>query len=173
MLAALVAEALGLKGSVVGARSFTAVVHRLSCVSCGALLDQGSVLVPCTAGRFLSTTSPGKSSFDLLIKGQCIYRKVLDSSYQVYLCNQNPDKREKLPARQTLPVPYSSSSPSLHHHAPDLTARGHFFKGNCMSLQSYSVHCSSLFCLTLVVRITCIAACSGRTFALSLCESVA
>lgn len=36
-------------------------------------------------------------------------KKVLDSSYQVYLCNQNPDKRKKLPARQThscaIPVP--------------------------------------------------------------------
>ena len=54
MLAALVAEALGRKGSAVGVRSFTAVAHRLSCsVSCGAFLDQGSTLVPCTGRQVL------------------------------------------------------------------------------------------------------------------------
>ena len=39
-----------------------------------------------------------------------------------------------------------------------------------MSLQSYSVRCASLFCLPLVVRSTCIAACSCCTFA-CLCVS--
>ena len=54
VLAALVAEALGRKGSAVGVRSFTAVAHRLSCsVSCGAFLDQGSTLVPCTGRQVL------------------------------------------------------------------------------------------------------------------------
>ena len=76
VLASLVAEALGRKGSAVGARRFTAVVPRLSCsVSGGTFLDQGSNPRPLHwwAGH------QGSPSFDLLIKGQCIYEKVPDS----------------------------------------------------------------------------------------------
>ena len=119
--AALAAEAPGHKGSAAGARRFTAVVHRPSCsVSCGAFLDQGSNPCPLhwQAGFYLLRYQ-GSPSFDLLIKGQCIYEKVLDGFSQVYLCNQNPDKRKSYQHLRPSPVPSSSSIPSLHNHTPD------------------------------------------------------
>lgn len=113
VLAALVAEAHGAQGARQSERSFTAVVHRLSCcVSCGAFLDQGSNLVPCWQAGFIYYVTQGSPSFDLLIKGQCIYEKVLDSLLTrcIFVTRTQIKRKSYQPVRPS-PVPYSSSSP--------------------------------------------------------------
>ena len=92
------------------------------------------------AGSYL-LRHQGSPSFDLLIKGQCIYEKVLESFYQVYLCNQSPDKREKVtstsdPPLCPVPVPVPHCITTL------LTSNS---TGSCF--KDASCRCSPIVCV--------------------------